>query len=181
MPLPEVGPEALTPALLRAGILRNGCLLVRGLVRAKQAHEFARQIERSFKERARHDADRSFNDRFYEPFEPDPRRGVRLLREWIKSGGGVLAVDSPRLSFQMGEMFRAAGLPELVRGYLGEPPLVAADKTTLRKAEPSVRGALASGRQVHGRGQGAEPVARSRTAATTRPASTSSRGGSSTT
>ena len=34
-----------------------------------------------------------------------------------------------------------AGLPELVEGYLGEPPLIAGDKTTLRKAEPTVGGA----------------------------------------
>ena len=140
-PLPELEPGQLTPGVLRAGILRDGCVLVRGLVEPKQAEDFARQIDRSFKERARHDADKSFNDRFYVPFEPDPRRGVRLLREWIKSGGGVLAVDSPRLSFQIGEMYRAAGLPELVRGYLGEAPMVTGDKTTLRKAESSVTGA----------------------------------------
>jgi hypothetical protein len=138
--LPEVRPEALTPELLRAGILSNGCLLVRGLVPRDRAVDFARRIEGSFKERARHDADKRYDDRLYEPFHPDPRRGVRLLREWIKSGGGVLAVDSPLLSFEMNEMFRAAGLPELVREYLGEAPLIAADKATLRKADPSVPG-----------------------------------------
>jgi hypothetical protein len=55
-------------------------------------------------------------------------------------GGGLLAVDSPDLSFEMFEMFRAAGLPELVGRYLGEPPLISAQKTTLRKADPSVAG-----------------------------------------
>jgi hypothetical protein len=140
-PLPEVRPGELSPGLLRAGILRSGCVLVRGLVDPQQAQRFARQIDRAFNERARHDADRSFDDRLYVPFEPDPRRGVRLLREWIKAGGGVLAVDSPQLSFEMGEIYRAARLPELVHGYLGEAPLVTGDKTTLRKAEPSVGGA----------------------------------------
>lgn len=65
---------------------------------------------------------------------------MRLLREWVKSGGGLLAVDSPLLSFEMSEMFRLAGLPELVRAYLGEAPIVAADKATLRKADPSTPG-----------------------------------------
>jgi hypothetical protein len=55
-------------------------------------------------------------------------------------GGGVLAVDSPRLSFEMLEMFRRAGLPQLVSGYLGEAPLITTQKTTLRKADPSVAG-----------------------------------------
>jgi hypothetical protein len=140
-PLPEIEPTALTPELLRAGILRDGCVLVRGLVPSGEAERFARRIERAFIERARHEADKSFNERFYVPFEFDPRRGVRLLREWIKEGGGVLAVDSPLPSFEMGEMLRAAGLFELVHGYLREPPLVAGDKTTLRKAEPAVSGA----------------------------------------
>ncbi len=35
----------------------------------------------------------------------------------------------------------SAGLPALVEGYLGEPPLITAQKTTLRKADPSVSGA----------------------------------------
>jgi hypothetical protein len=140
-PLPEIERGELTPALLRAGILRHGCVLVRGLIDRGRAVEIARQIDRSFKERARHDADRSFNDRFYVPFEHDPRRGVRLLREWIKEGGGVLAVDSPLLSFEMGELFREAGLAELVEGYLREAPLLAGDKMTLRRAEPSISGA----------------------------------------
>jgi phytanoyl-CoA dioxygenase PhyH len=139
--LPELKPAQLTPGLIRAGILRDGCVLVRGLVSREQAQRFAAQIERSFVERERHDADRSFNDRYYIPFEPDPRRGVRLMREWIKEGGGVLAVDSPLLSFEMGELYRAAGMPELVRGYLGEAPMVTGHKTTLRKAEPQVGGA----------------------------------------
>jgi hypothetical protein len=139
--LPELEPKDLSPGVLRAGILRSGCVLVRGLVDRERAERLATQIDRSFTERTRHDADKSFNDRFYVPFEHDPRRGVRLLREWIKDGGGLLAVDSPTLSFEMGEMFREAGLPELVQGYLREAPLIAGDKTTLRKAEPSLSGA----------------------------------------
>jgi Phytanoyl-CoA dioxygenase (PhyH) len=140
-PLVEIEPRDLTASLVRAAILRSGCVLVRGLIDRDRAREMARQIDRSFRERARHDADKSFNDRYYVPFEHDPRRGVRLLREWIKEGGGVLAVDSPMLSFEMGEALRGTGLPELVQGYLREPPLVAGDKTTLRKAEPKVSGA----------------------------------------
>ena len=55
-------------------------------------------------------------------------------------GGGVYAADSPMLSFEMNEMFQAAGLPQLVSGYLGEPALISVHKTTLRKADPSVPG-----------------------------------------
>ncbi len=138
--LPEIAGN-VTPELLRAGILRHGCLLVRGLVPRSDAVRFARQIDRSFQERDRHDAGEKFDDAYYSGFDPDPRVGGEMSRHWIKSGGGVLAVDSPQLSFEMLELYNAAGLPELVAGYLGEPPLITAQKTTLRKAEPGLAGA----------------------------------------
>jgi hypothetical protein len=140
-PIPEIEPADLTPELLRAGILRSGCVLVRGLLERDRADEIAREIDRAFKERERFDADRSFNDRYYVPFEHDPRHGLTPPRNFIHAGGGVLAIDSPMLSFELGELFRAIGLPQLVSGYLREAPLVAGDKATLRKAEPKVSGA----------------------------------------
>jgi hypothetical protein len=140
-PLPEISSAGLTPELLRAAILRSGCVLVRRLIDPEQAEQLARKIDRSFAERERYDAGRTFNDRLYVPFKHDPRRGIRPPRNFIKAGGGVLAVDSPMLNFEMRELLRETGLPKLVEGYLREAPLVASDKTTLRKAEPSVSGA----------------------------------------
>jgi hypothetical protein len=140
-PLPEIGRGEVTPGLLRAGILRDGCLLVRGLVPGPSATAFAEKIDRSFVERDRHDAGEPHDDGYYSEFIPDPRLGQEFARPWIKSGGGVLAVDSPMLCFEMLELFRDAGLPELVHGYLGEPPLITGQKTTLRKADPAVPGA----------------------------------------
>ena len=46
--LAGVGPDQLTPELIRAGILRDGCLLVRGLVDREAALELARDIDRAF-------------------------------------------------------------------------------------------------------------------------------------
>jgi Phytanoyl-CoA dioxygenase (PhyH) len=138
--LPEIAPAELTPELLRAGILRDGCLLVRGLVDRDWAIEFASKIDRSFAERERHDSGEKPADGCYDEFEP-AREGANLSRPWIKEGGGVLAVDAPMLAFEMIDMFERTGITELVRGYLGEEPLISAHKTTLRKAEPSVPGA----------------------------------------
>ncbi len=53
----------------------------------------------------------------------------------------MLAVDAPMLGVEMIDMFEAAGVQRLVEGYLGEPPLISLEKTTLRKAEPHVSGA----------------------------------------
>jgi hypothetical protein len=139
--LPEISRADVTPGLLRAGILRDGCVLVRGLIDREPALRFAERIDRAFDERERHDAGERAADGYYEEFRPHVRSKGVLGREWIKEGGGVLAADSPMLAFEMFELFRAAGLAPLVDGYLGEPSLISAHKSTLRKASPSVPGA----------------------------------------
>jgi hypothetical protein len=138
--VPDIEAKDLTPALLRAGILRDGCVLVRGLVGRDDAVRLAQEIERAFEECDRALAGGSAADGYYEPFEPSAGFEI-TTRPWVREGGGVLAVDSPRLMFEMLELFETAGLPELVAGYLGEPPLLSARKTTLRRAEPRVVGA----------------------------------------
>ena len=138
--LPEVAAADVTPELLRAGVLRDGCLLVRGLVDRDAALAFADRIEQTFEERERVGIG-GRSDGYYEEFKPDARFQDVVARPWIKDGGGVLAADSPMLTFEMMELFRAAALSELVSGYLGEPALISVHKTTLRKADPSVSGA----------------------------------------
>lgn len=140
--LPEIAAADVTPELLRAGILRDGCLLVRGIVDRDAALQFAGQIERAYAERERLAAGEDPEEGYYEEFRAIPpfeiAEGARM---WVKEGGGLLAPDSPLLTFEMLEMFRTAGLPELVGAYLGERPLISLQKTTLRKAEPQVPGA----------------------------------------
>jgi hypothetical protein len=138
-PLPEFGPRDVTPGLLRSAILRDGCVLVRGMVPRADALRFAARIDAAFSTRKSGFA--ANGSGLYEEFHPHPRFDEIEGRDWIEQGGGLLAVDSPALNFDMMEMFGQAGLPELVAGYLGEPALVSLNKTTLRKAEPSVPGA----------------------------------------
>jgi hypothetical protein len=138
--LPEVAPSDLTPELLRAGILRDGSLLVRGLIAREEALHFAQEVDRSFTERDRHDAGSAPVADYYEEFDADRRFSAPMSRDWIKVGGGVLAADSPRLMFEMLDLFSRAGFDELIPGYLGERPAITTQKTTLRKADPSVPG-----------------------------------------
>ncbi len=139
--LPEFTPETLTPELLRAGILRDGCVLVRGLVGRERALQFADQIDSAFSERE-HVLTGEQAAGYYEEFEPEaPYHVPPDQRTWIKSGGGLLAVDAPVLAAEMLDMFEGAGVQRLVEGYLGERPLVSVEKTTLRKAAPQVAGA----------------------------------------
>lgn len=140
--LPEFTPDDLDPELMRAAILRDGCILVRGLVDRDEALHFADQIDCSFAVRESILEGDGGEPGYYEefaaqsPFEIDP-----LARTWTRTGGGVLAPDAPLLNWEMIEMFKRAGLPDIVGGYLGERPLISLQKTTLRKAEPHVAGA----------------------------------------
>src|SRR5581483_9607189 len=138
--LPEFTPSEVTPGLLRAAILRDGVLFVRGLLERGEAKRLADGIERSFVARDRRDAGRKSDPAYYEEFTLDPRLNPFLGRTWMKMGGGVMGVDSPRVIFEVSAALRRVGIPELASAYLGEPALLSVQKTTLRKAEPSVPG-----------------------------------------
>jgi len=139
--IPEVAPEQLTPGLLRASILRYGCVLVRGLMDPDAAERMAAGIETAFESRERI-ASSGEPDRegYYDEMDAEVPYAIEG-RAWVQEGGGVLAADSPRLFFEMIEAFRAAGLKSLISDYLGERPNISAQKCTLRKATPDVAGA----------------------------------------
>lgn len=138
---PEIDAADLTPELLRAAVLEGGCLLVRDLMPDGDALEMAEGIERAFATRTSLRENGSSDDAgFYDELVPEPPYEVEE-RDWVEGGGGVLAVDSPRLFVDMLDAFARAGLPEVIEGYLGEPPLISANKCTLRKANPDVTGA----------------------------------------
>ena len=139
-PLPEIDSSELSAGLLRGGILRDGCLLVRGLAPRDAALGLAEQIDRAFEERRRQEVGQVAADGYYKEFEPHARYGPVFGRTWIEQGGGLLAADAPMLNFTMMEMFDEASLRRIVSEYLGEPALISVHKTTLRKAEPSVPG-----------------------------------------
>ena len=111
--LPEIDAKDLTPSLLRAGILRDGCVLVRGLVPRDDALRFAGQIDRAFGARDRVQTTGEDADGYYEEFQAGTPYDVAPgARPWVQEGGGVLAVDAPVLTAEMLQIFAAAGLPD---------------------------------------------------------------------
>jgi hypothetical protein len=146
--LAGIGPAELSPEVLRAGILRDGCLLVRGLVDRDAALALAEGIDRAFDARDTAQANYSADRRnpwgrrgkaarmYYSEFTPTPRFRKALSRDWIQGGGGLWLADSPHLLFEMLGAFERAGLGAAIRGYLGEPPLITVQKCTLRKVDP---------------------------------------------
>jgi hypothetical protein len=138
--LPTTSPDELTPSALRAGILRYGCLLVRGLVPQKRVDQLVDGIDRAL---AAYDARAagapvSETRPWYEPFKPkgngssSGKMGVR--RNAVRAGGAVLTADSPRMMYDLLDTLDDVGLRRLTTGYLGERPALSMNKCTLRRA-----------------------------------------------
>ena len=117
--------------LVRGGIDEHGYVLVRELIDRDTALGLADQIEAAFQ--ARDDR----GDGVYEQFAPDP---PILGRSWVTVGGGLLAVDSPPVFVAMAEIFDRIGLRRVIEEFLGEPIMISAEKTTLRRADPAPAG-----------------------------------------
>jgi hypothetical protein len=133
--LPDISPEELTPALLRAGMLRDGCMLVRGVVPRERALTMAEDIDLAFEQRAALQDGESVDDPYYEEFYPGPPFTL-AEREWVRDGGGVLAADCPKVMSDLIELFDRAGLRDVVNAYLGERAVMSMNKSTLRRARP---------------------------------------------
>ena len=72
----------LTPELIRAGILRDGAVLVRGLIPREHAVAFAAEIDTAFAERDSHDESRPHAREYYDEFMPHSRFGP-----WTRAAG----------------------------------------------------------------------------------------------
>jgi Phytanoyl-CoA dioxygenase (PhyH) len=135
--LPEVAPGELTPGLLRAAILRSGCLLIRGLVDAGQATRLVEGIDRAFEAREEHASGRPADSAYYEEFVTLPQFNLKDERRWVaEDAGGLWGADSPRVMFDMLDAFERSGLRQLGREYLGERPAISVNKCTLRRVKP---------------------------------------------
>ena len=134
--LAGVTPERLTPELIRAGILRDGCLLIRGLVDPGVAEGIARDIDKAFEARDASVDGGAGDPAYYSEFVPAPAFRASLGRDWIAGGGGLWAADSPHLLFEMLDTFERASLTDAIRDYLGEPPVISVQKCTLRRVDP---------------------------------------------
>jgi len=139
-PIPEITRDRLSPELVRAAILRSGCLLVRGMVDPDVALQFGEGIERALRareaQRSSPESPEAGDDGFFEAFEAKEQYDL-ASRMWVNEAGGVWAADSPRLAFEMLELFDGAGLTPVIRDYLAEDPLFSVQKCTLRKVAPS--------------------------------------------
>lgn len=135
--VPVVDRDALTPAVLASAVTNHGSLHVRGLFDAEATSRMIATIDEAFRAcdaRQYVEAD-VWPGTWFMTFHPSPGYPPpeNFHRAWVRSAGGVLAADSPPAFFIMTELFEQVGLREIVSAYLGEQPVMAVDKVTLRR------------------------------------------------
>jgi hypothetical protein len=136
--LPAVSRDELTPELIRDRILRYGCTYIPGLIPRKRAEQLADGIEQSFEVAAEHKDDPRADVApwFYAWQHVEDKMRLAQTRTFVRDGGGVWTVESPRVMFDFLEVLDEAGIRSLIGDYLGERPAMTLKKSTLRKTTP---------------------------------------------
>lgn len=142
--LPEVSSHEVTPELLRAAILRNGAILIRGLIDPAEATPLADKIDRAFEAREAKQAGEEPEPGYYSPFVAEP--GFSLTtRGWVTNASAMWAADSPAVLVDVLDTLERCGLRRLATDYLGERPAISVNKCALRRVPPDVYGANGDG------------------------------------
>jgi hypothetical protein len=138
---PEIAGFELTAEALGSGILRHGCLLVRGLVPRSRVAPLVEATDKAMEFYDAHcdGVPVSETAPWFVPFAPDAGYSVRYGRQWVRDAGGAWLVDSPRALFELTETLHHAGVDRALTGYLGERPALSVKKCTLRRVPPDTR------------------------------------------
>jgi hypothetical protein len=135
---PEVAPWELTTESVAGSVLHHGSVIVRGLAPPAAVAQLTDGIERSFAAIDAWIENGRTNDatsRWFAPFETAEAQKP-AMREWVRAGGGVWAVESPLVACRILDLYHAIGLREILTGYFGEAPAISLEKLTLRKVGP---------------------------------------------
>lgn len=141
--VPVIGPDQLDAGTVRAAVLAHGCLRIRNLLSEEDCAGLVEGIDRSLEARDLH-AEGTEDPRWFDPFTPDTNRGrLAIEREWVNSASGMWTADSPRMLFELAEIFGRTRLTETVTDYLGERAALSVNKCTLRRVPAGGSGGAA--------------------------------------
>ncbi|HEV2677622.1 MAG TPA: phytanoyl-CoA dioxygenase family protein [Aliidongia sp.] len=131
--LPQVEAEALTAEILGGAILHHGALWVRGLASAGEAERLRQDIDRAFAARDAFHAGAPLDETNPWYAQAVTEETLASRRGWVESGGGAWTADSPRVLFDLVELFNGKGIVDVIAGVLGERPALSIGKSTLRR------------------------------------------------
>jgi len=140
---PETRPDTVNARLLAGALHHHGSLLVRSALPRTSVDRLVAAIEHSFAERAAlgEAADAGSSPWFAPSREWENRAGssAPVLRAWTARCNAMLLVDSPRAFRIVTDALIGTGLVDTVAEYLGERPVLSAEKTSLRRIPPEAR------------------------------------------
>ena len=132
--IPSRPAGSLTGEQVRDAVLEHGCVLVPGLASPDDVEELTAGIDRAFEARDELAAGRTTSPTtWYRRLELDRASAQTLGRKWVEGGSALLTVDSPHMLAELFAFFGRAGLREVLSEYLGERPVLSANKCTLRR------------------------------------------------
>jgi hypothetical protein len=132
--IPEVELARLDAEAVRRNILAHGTVCVRSLLHEDQVQVFVAGIDKALEVRSEGPAaGLQEGQSWLAPLPLPVAEAQSLGRHWVAGSGGVLAADSPRLLALMFETYEQVGLRRVVTDYLGERPVLSANKCTLRR------------------------------------------------
>jgi hypothetical protein len=142
---PEVDGPSLTFELFESALAHHGCVIVRGMIGDEAARHLRDDVDRAFEAFDRMVAGEALEQTapWYRPMKPiygsdelDPFAAV-----FLRSCGGIYGGSSPRSFLEYLRVLDEAGVIDLVRRHLDEPPVLSLNKTVLRRigggAQPS--------------------------------------------
>lgn len=130
---PEIAAKALTAEILGGAIQHHGCLLVRGLIDAKQTKRLAEVVARAI------DAGGAGAQPspWYAPYPLQPGDGMTEgARKFVTGGGAVWTADSPHALADFLAFLKTHGVVRVIEEYLGERAFLSIGKSTLRRVPP---------------------------------------------
>lgn len=132
--LPTASRAELNIGRLRDAMSSHGALHVRGLLDQQRVDQMKSVVDSALdaQEAACSGAFPPGSSPWFHPSEWIPEAS----RQWVRSTGAVLAIDSPRGIYQLIETYYDEGLDRLVTEFFGERPALSAEKTTLRRVAP---------------------------------------------
>jgi hypothetical protein len=134
--IPQIAPSALSAEAVRRAILEHGCVHIPGFFDPATVTRFVDGIETALQTRIDlAETPGPSTDPWFSGLPTRTRdEAISLARPWVAGDGGMLACDSPRLLEMVLTAYEERGLRELLTDYLGERPILSANKATLRRA-----------------------------------------------
>jgi hypothetical protein len=130
---PEIDAADLTVERMGGAFQHHGSLLVRGMIASHEAEHLRTGIDRAMRAR---DAFQSGTpveelDAWYAETPLDTPTAT--ARGWV---GSLWTADSPRMMYEVLELYERHGLTAVISGYLRESLMLSIGKSTLRRVDP---------------------------------------------